>query len=188
MPVIRVFGSSLVSAIARRRPGSGNSMLRVRIGWKRRAGKKKPVRRTGWTDARPGSETGRRHSRADGGAERGRSVRLRVVMLLLGTVFVAGSAAALLAERGFMDLYRSKAELARQKELLRIQVEQVRSLRRQIDSLRHSPAATEKIAREQLGMVRNGEIVFLLPWDEDEFPAQEGRSGKTGRNKADNVE
>lgn len=39
----------------------------------------------------------------------------------------------------------------------------VRALQRDVDALRTDPQAIERIARDELGMVREGEIVFQFP-------------------------
>ncbi len=38
-----------------------------------------------------------------------------------------------------------------------------RALERQVDALRSDPAAIERIARDELGMVREGELIFQFP-------------------------
>ena len=64
-----------------------------------------------WSDARP--MDGRISGRAlDAELERRRRLRRRVVPLLLGAVFLAGTAAALFGEYGYLDLRRSRRELA----------------------------------------------------------------------------
>jgi cell division protein FtsB len=93
-------------------------------------------------------------------------MRRRLAAILLGGLFVAGTVAALFAERGYLDLKRSRDELEVQERLLREQVEKVRLLRRQVASLESEPSAVERLAREELGLVQDGEVVFLLPVQE----------------------
>ena len=52
------------------------------------------------------------------------------------------------------------AEVQRDTERLRADV---RSLSREVAALRSDPEAIERIARDELGMVRPGEIVFQFP-------------------------
>jgi len=40
---------------------------------------------------------------------------------------------------------------------------EVRDLQREVDALRHDPEAIERIARDELGMVHDDEIVFQFP-------------------------
>ena len=57
-------------------------------------------------------------------------------------------------------------ETAREHHLLEREIEQLRRdnrrMRRQARRLREDPAAIEEIARRELGLMRRGEIVFLL--------------------------
>jgi cell division protein FtsB len=40
---------------------------------------------------------------------------------------------------------------------------EIAALRREIDQLRHDARSIERLARDELGMVRDGEIVFQFP-------------------------
>lgn len=57
----------------------------------------------------------------------------------------------------FRALKNELGEVRRQNEELE---RQVRDLQRQVRTLAHDPAAVEQIARDELGMIRDGEIVF----------------------------
>ncbi len=52
------------------------------------------------------------------------------------------------------------AEVERINERLRREVEQ---LQREVEGLRSDPAAIERIARDELGMIREDEILFQFP-------------------------
>lgn len=68
-----------------------------------------------------------------------------------------------LDERGlprYRALHEEAAQLERQNEALRMEV---RSLGREVEALRTDEAAVERIARDELGMVRPGEILFQFP-------------------------
>ena len=41
--------------------------------------------------------------------------------------------------------------------------QEVEQLTQRVDGLKHSPAAIERIARDELGMVRDREIIFQFP-------------------------
>lgn len=56
-----------------------------------------------------------------------------------------------------LALYREQRHLAVQTEELKIENQK---LCQQIDDLKHAPRAIERIAREELGMVREDEIVY----------------------------
>jgi cell division protein FtsB len=78
-------------------------------------------------------------------------------------------------DKGLIHLMTQRDRLER----LRREVEELRSmnahLAHEITALRTNPNAIERIAREELGLVHAGEIVFLVP----ENPGR--RSGVTSR-------
>lgn len=87
-------------------------------------------------------------------------------MVLFAVVFVAGTAAAFFGPRGYLDVRRSRKELevfTKQVEAQRIRV---RDLRAEVKELQKNPGAVERIAREELGFIRPGEITFLLPYED----------------------
>ena len=69
----------------------------------------------------------------------------------------------ILDERGLPRYRVLKSELrdveARNERLRR----EVRALQREVDGLRTDPAAIEQVARDELGMIRDDEIVFQFP-------------------------
>ena len=78
------------------------------------------------------------------------SILFLVIMLLL----------AIWGERGFLAMWRQQRAVARlAREIEAIEAEN-RHLGQEIERLRHDPRYIEKIAREELGMVRPGELVF----------------------------
>lgn len=60
----------------------------------------------------------------------------------------------------FRALKAERAEVERLNDRLRRDVEQ---LQRDVDGLRTDPAAIERIARDELGMIRADEILFQFP-------------------------
>jgi cell division protein FtsB len=78
---------------------------------------------------------------------------IAVIALVVGSLF---------GDRGILQLLRQREAtevLVRDIEQLR---EENRTLAEEIVSLRRDPAAVERIAREQLGLARPGESVFVL--------------------------
>lgn len=78
---------------------------------------------------------------------------------------------ALRDEEGVIHVFRERSrlqDLGRSVATLR---EENRQLRGEIRALREDPRAVERVAREDLGLSRDGEIVFIL----------EGDSGDEGR-------
>ena len=83
---------------------------------------------------------------------------------------------ALLAVAGLKS-YRD-LEAARAQETLiqqRIEATQVtiRGLSGRVDRLREDPAMLERLAREDLGMVRPGDVILVLPEEPPETPPTE---------------
>lgn len=78
---------------------------------------------------------------------------IAVIALVVGSLF---------GDRGILQLLRQRQrteELARDIQRLR---DENRALAENIVSLRRDPAAIERLAREQLGLARPGETVFVL--------------------------
>jgi cell division protein FtsB len=86
---------------------------------------------------------------------------IAVIALVVGSLF---------GDRGILQLLRQRERteaLARDIEQLR---EENRVLAEEIVALRQDPAAVERIAREELGLARPGESVFVLRDAPDEGP------------------
>jgi cell division protein FtsB len=83
--------------------------------------------------------------------------------LVAALVLVAGAALAVYGGAGVMRVRTLQEEIrARERELgtLRAQTEKLTAT---IDKLRNDPAYIEKLAREDLGYVREGETVLKFP-------------------------
>ena len=71
----------------------------------------------------------------------------------------------ILDERGLPRYRVLKSELGEVEEVnARLEAE-VRALEREVDALRTDPEAIERVARDELGMIREGELVFQFPAD-----------------------
>jgi cell division protein FtsB len=98
--------------------------------------------------------------RDDGGREPG----LRKKAWILGTVIalVALAVGSVFGDRGLLNLFEKRSQV----EDLRAQIETLRAenaqLSGEIESLRKSPLAIERLAREELGLARPDETVFLI--------------------------
>ena len=114
------------------------------------------------SDAHPGGPHPRR-AEHDPEVKRRVVIRRRALIFLLCSIFVAGSVAALFAEGGYMDLHRLRDEAQTLEGEIETRRERLRGLKLQIERLQGDPLARERIAREELGLVRPGEIDFLLP-------------------------
>jgi cell division protein FtsB len=92
------------------------------------------------------------------------------VLIASGLLLAAAGSIGMLifGQRGILELRRLRQEgttLTRSNDALR---EHNQLLQRQIGSLRDDPAAVERVARERLGMIKDGEVVYYLP---DKAPA-----------------
>jgi cell division protein FtsB len=88
------------------------------------------------------------------------SRQVLIAVLLLAAA--ASSGLLIFGQRGLLDLHRLRGEraaLERDNEALR---RQNRDLSRQCDALREDPVAVEQAARQRLGMVKEGEVVYYL--------------------------
>lgn len=83
-------------------------------------------------------------------------VTVAVVVVLVAVLTVAGI-------QRFRDLERSQERQAELEAEISDTVEEVRALERRIERLKHDPMLQERLAREELGLARPGEMVIVLP-------------------------
>jgi cell division protein FtsB len=102
-------------------------------------------------------------SRVGDAGLRRKAALLTCVIAILGLLL-----GALFGDRGYLRLLdkRDRAD-ALVRDLEHLESENVR-LASEIRALKSEPRAIERIAREQLGLARPGEKVFLLPEDAEE--------------------
>lgn len=85
---------------------------------------------------------------------------LPIGLLLLAIVAVPVRILAADGLPRYRALQAKREEVRRENERLR---REVRSLRREVEALKSDPHAVERIARDELGMVREGELIFQFP-------------------------
>jgi cell division protein FtsB len=90
-------------------------------------------------------------------------------LLALGVLIVA--AIGFGTARAYRDLAAARQRAAALEREIAAAEERVAALTRRIDRTRDDPATWERLAREELGLVRPGEIVVLLP--------EAGENGRT---------
>lgn len=98
-------------------------------------------------------------------------MRKRPFLILFILLFLVFCFFAFFGDKGILHLLRLKSELARIHEVnLRIE-EENRKLKEEIRRLKHDKHYIEEIARKELGMVKEGEIVyqFDLPGSKEEY-------------------
>lgn len=89
-------------------------------------------------------------------------VTLKAVALLSGVLTIVFLISFFFSKEGISELQQSRQRVAvLQQEIDRLRAEN-QQLAEQINNLRKSTFAVEKIAREDLGMAREGEIVYVL--------------------------
>ena len=94
---------------------------------------------------------------------RNTQVTLRVVGLLSAVLVVLFSISFFFSDRGISELQYSRRRVeSLHADVRRLEAENAR-LRADIDSVKQSTYAVERIAREDLGMSKKGEVVYMLP-------------------------
>lgn len=89
----------------------------------------------------------------------GRPVRSVTVAAVLFLVVLLGTVGA----RSWRDLDRSRDRQTELQEKIEETEARIDALDRRIRRLRSDPLLVERLAREELGLVRDGDVVFLLP-------------------------
>ncbi len=96
-------------------------------------------------------------------AVRDSRVTLRAFTLLVGLIAVVFGLSFFFSNRGIAELQQSRKRVAGlHTEVARLQTENAR-LRAEIESVKKSTYAIERIAREDLGMAKKGEVIYMLP-------------------------
>jgi len=88
---------------------------------------------------------------------------LPCAVLVGGVLSIVLGISLFFANRGIAELQQARKRVAElHSDISRLQTENAR-LRSEIDSVRKSTYAVERIAREELGMSKKGEVIYLLP-------------------------
>ena len=95
------------------------------------------------------------HARAPGDRGPFRSILGVASLALVSFLVIAGF-------RGYHDLEVARQREARLEEQIAETRREVERLERRIDRLRNDPAMLERLAREELGLARPGEVVILM--------------------------
>jgi cell division protein FtsB len=96
-------------------------------------------------------------------SRRATQVTLKAVVLLSGVLTLVFLVSFFFSDRGIAELQYARHRVADlHTDITKLQAENAR-LRGEIDSARHSTFAVEKIAREDLGLSKKGEVVYMLP-------------------------
>jgi len=76
-------------------------------------------------------------------------------------------------DKGILHLFRLQKELARIKEMNTKMEEENRKLREEVRRLQHEKRYIEEIARKELGMVKEGEIIYQFDSPNDKKNSKE---------------
>ena len=91
---------------------------------------------------------------------RNTQITLRVVALLSAVLLILFFISFVFSDRGISELQYSRKSL--HADINRLESDNAR-LRADIDSVKQSTYAVERIAREDLGMSKKGEVVYMMP-------------------------
>lgn len=90
-------------------------------------------------------------------------VTLKAVMLLSAVLTIVFLISFFFSDRGMSELQQARHRVADlESDIRKLQAENAR-LRSEIESVKKSTYAVERIAREDLSMSRKGEVVYMLP-------------------------
>jgi len=96
-------------------------------------------------------------------SRRATQVTLKAVTLLAGVLATLFVITFFFSDRGMNELQHARKRVADLRGAINgLQAENAR-LRDEIDSVKKSTYAVERIAREDLGMSKKGEVVYMLP-------------------------
>jgi cell division protein FtsB len=88
---------------------------------------------------------------------------VRIALGVFGLLTAATIVLAVFNDRGALQVYEKSQRLAAiESEIVAIEVENAH-LAAEIQSLRTDPSAIEKLAREELKLVKPGEVVLVTP-------------------------
>jgi cell division protein FtsB len=90
-------------------------------------------------------------------------VTLKAITVLSGILTFVFLISFFFSDRGIAELQHARKRVADlHTDISRLEAENTR-LQDEIDSIRRSTYAVERIAREDLGLSKEGEIIYLLP-------------------------
>ena len=96
-------------------------------------------------------------------SRRATQVTLKAVVLLSGVLTLVFLISFVFSDRGLPELQHARTRVSDLRaEIARLEADNAR-LRAEIDSVKKSSYAVERIAREDLGMSKKGETVYMLP-------------------------
>ena len=98
--------------------------------------------------------------------------RARLLNYAIGFVMVVLVADALVGDKGMMDTVRARRQYKELAAALAQKRQENARLRDEIRRLKEDPGTIESLAREELGLMRDGEVLFIV---RDADPARRSR-------------
>jgi cell division protein FtsB len=102
------------------------------------------------------------------------------VLLLILLLFLILGFFTFFGDKGILHLLRVQKELARIKQTNAKIEEENRRLREEVSRLQHEKRYIEEIARKELGMVKEGEVIYQFETPNEE--KQNSKKNKTNDN------
>lgn len=90
-------------------------------------------------------------------------VTIRAVVLLSGVLTIVFLVSFVFSDEGIAELRDARVRVDGLRQEIRHLEQENARLEAEIESLQKSDFAVERIAREDLGMARQGEVVYVLP-------------------------
>jgi cell division protein FtsB len=87
----------------------------------------------------------------------------RHLLKILGLALLALAVHDVFGSHGFLAMRRSQRELDQLREQIERLQQENRELADHVNALRTDPKTIERIAREEMGLARPGELIFKLP-------------------------
>ena len=98
--------------------------------------------------------------------------RRRFLIIVIGLGLFPLVVHTVFGERGYLGLRSQRGEYERLRQEVRTLEEENQQLKEEIKALKSDPNAIERVAREELKMVKPGETVITLPEKKDQ-PAED---------------
>jgi cell division protein FtsL len=89
------------------------------------------------------------------------------ILLFIFLIFLILGLLTFFGDKGILHLLRLQKELARIKGMNTKMEEENRQLREEVKRLQHEKRYIEEIARKELGMVKEGEIIYQFDFPDD---------------------
>jgi len=98
----------------------------------------------------------------------------RIILFILFLFLILGFL-TFFGDKGILHLLRLQKELVRIKEMNIKMEEENRRLREEVRRLQHEKRYIEEIARKELGMVKEGEIIYQFDLPDDKRQNNKGK-------------